>query len=117
MGVPSLADTGLLGPLWGPVTGRTQSIAPGTTDTALVRPQALPDALWQGFERAWGPLNVSGLQRMATPEETARAVVSLATGEFGYMTGSTGLAGGGPFGGGPFGGGSMRMPPGFPAAG
>ena len=48
---------------------------------------------------------------MATPQEIARAVVSLATDEFSYMAGSTVLVGGGPLGGG-----AMNMPPGFPSA-
>jgi len=95
---------------YGPRGIRVNAIAPGTTDTALVRPPGLPDAAWTAFKRAWGPLNVAGLGRMATPEEIARAVVALATDEFGYMAGSTVLVGGGPFGGG-----TMRMPPGFPS--
>ncbi|WP_090944622.1 SDR family NAD(P)-dependent oxidoreductase [Nonomuraea jiangxiensis] len=95
---------------YGPKGIRINAIAPGTTDTALVRPQGIPDPMWEGFKRAWGPLNVSALQRMATPEEIARAVVSMATDEFGYMAGSTVLVGGGPLGGG-----AMRMPPGFPS--
>ncbi|WP_214411152.1 SDR family NAD(P)-dependent oxidoreductase [Sphaerisporangium fuscum] len=95
---------------YGPKGIRVNAIAPGTTDTPLVRPAGLPDALWTAFKRAWGPLNVSALQRMATPEEIARAVVSLATDEFAYMAGSTVLVNGGPRDGGP-----MRMPPGFPS--
>ncbi|TKK90486.1 SDR family oxidoreductase [Herbidospora galbida] len=96
---------------YGPRGIRINAIAPGTTDTALVRP-GLPGPIWAGFKKAWGPLNVPALQRMATPEEIARAVVALATDEFGYMAGSTVLVGGGPFGGGP-----MRMPAGFPSSG
>ncbi|MFC6016700.1 SDR family NAD(P)-dependent oxidoreductase [Plantactinospora solaniradicis] len=91
---------------------RVNAISPGTTDTALVRPERLPDAGWAAFKRAWGPRNVPALGRMATPEEIARAVVSLATDEFSYMSGSTVLVGGAPFGGG-----AMVMPPGFPANG
>ncbi|GAA0989617.1 hypothetical protein GCM10009555_073860 [Acrocarpospora macrocephala] len=97
---------------YGPKGIRVNAIAPGTTDTALARPPGIPDTVWEGFKRAWGPLNVSALQRMATPEEIARAVVSLATDEFGYMAGSTVLVGGGPLGGG-----AMRMPTGIPTPG
>ncbi len=96
---------------YGPKGIRINAIAPGTTDTALVRP-GLPDVVWEGFKKAWGPLNVPALQRMATPGEIARAVVALAGDEFGYMAGSTVLVGGGPFGGG-----AMRMPAGFPSSG
>ncbi len=67
----------------------------------------MPGPIWEGFKKAWGPLNVPALQRMATPEEIARVLVTLATDEFGYMAGSTVLVGGGP----------MRMPAGFPSSG
>jgi NAD(P)-dependent dehydrogenase (short-subunit alcohol dehydrogenase family) len=96
---------------YGPRGIRINAIAPGVTDTAFVRPPGLPDAVWEAFKRAWGPLNVSGLQRMATAQEIARAVVSLATDEFSFMVGSTVLVQGGPLGGG-----VMKMPPGFPSA-
>jgi NAD(P)-dependent dehydrogenase (short-subunit alcohol dehydrogenase family) len=89
---------------------RVNALLPGTTDTPFVRPSGLPDVAWTAFKNAWGPLNVSALQRMATPEEVARSVVSLATDEFSYMTGSAVELGGGPARGG-----RMRMPPGFPA--
>ncbi|MFE0156878.1 SDR family oxidoreductase [Nonomuraea sp. NPDC059007] len=95
---------------YGPQGNRINAIAPGTTDTALVRPASLPDAIWTAFKRAWGPRNASGLHRMASPEEIARSVLPRATDEFSYMAGSTVLVGGAPFGGGP-----MNMPPGFPA--
>ncbi|MFI9554215.1 SDR family NAD(P)-dependent oxidoreductase [Nonomuraea endophytica] len=95
---------------YGPQGIRINAIAPGTTDTALVRPSSLPDAVWAAFKRAWGPRNASGLHRMASAEEIARSVLSLASAEFSYMAGSTVLVGGAPFGGGP-----MNMPPGFPA--
>ncbi|GAB3434910.1 SDR family oxidoreductase [Flindersiella endophytica] len=89
---------------------RVNAISPGTTDTALVRPAGLPDAVWTAFKNAWGPLNVNALERMAEPEEIARAVLSLATDEFSYMTGSVVHVGGGPVSGG-----KMQMPPGVPA--
>lgn len=91
---------------------RVNAISPGTTDTALVRPPGLPDAMWAAFRNAWGPLNVPALGRMATPAEIARAILALCSEDFGYMTGSTVLVGGAPFGGGP-----MTMPPGFPDRG
>lgn len=88
---------------------RVNAIAPGTTDTALVRPSGMPEPVWNAFRDAWGPLNVAGLGRMATPGEIARAILALCSDDFGYMVGSTVLVGGGPFGGG-----KMRMPPGIP---
>jgi NAD(P)-dependent dehydrogenase (short-subunit alcohol dehydrogenase family) len=88
---------------------RINAISPGTTDTAFARPAGMPDAVWTTFVRAFGPLNVSGLGRMATPQEIARSVVSMATDEFSYMAGSNVLVGGGPLGGG-----RMIMPPGIP---
>ncbi|WP_280436653.1 SDR family NAD(P)-dependent oxidoreductase [Nocardia carnea] len=91
---------------------RVNAISPGTTDTALVRPPGLPDAMWEAFRNAWGPLNVAALGRMATPGEIARAILALCSEDFGYMTGSTVLVGGAPFGGG-----KMTMPPGFPDRG
>ncbi|NKY31703.1 SDR family oxidoreductase [Nocardia speluncae] len=91
---------------------RVNAIAPGTTDTALVRPPGLPDAMWEAFRNAWGPLNVPALARMATPDEIARAILALCSDDFGYMTGSTVLVGGSPLSGG-----KMTMPPGFPDQG
>ncbi|WP_218009643.1 SDR family NAD(P)-dependent oxidoreductase [Actinomadura kijaniata] len=88
---------------------RVNAIVPGTTDTPFVRPGGLSDAMWEEFKRAWGPLNVNALKRMAEPWEIARAVLALSTDEFGYMTGSAVEVAGGPPRGGP-----MVMPPGFP---
>lgn len=92
---------------------RVNAIAPGTTDTALVRPAGLPDPVWDRFRDAWGPLNVSALERMARPQEIARAVVSLCTDEFAFMTGATVLVAGGPFGGDRM---RLPLPPSFPGA-
>ncbi|MGW5648376.1 SDR family NAD(P)-dependent oxidoreductase [Saccharopolyspora sp. NPDC003752] len=89
---------------------RVNAILPGTTDTAFVRPPGIPDAVWPAFRDAWGPLNVSALERMAAPEEIARAVLAMAGDDFGYMTGSSVEVGGGPSRGG-----KMRMPPGIPS--
>jgi NAD(P)-dependent dehydrogenase (short-subunit alcohol dehydrogenase family) len=94
---------------YGPQGIRVNAIAPGTTDTPFVRPPGLPDAVWEAFKRAWGPRNVSALERMATAEEIARSVLALCTDEFSFQAGSTVLVGGGPLGGG-----RMNMPPGAP---
>ncbi|UED86140.1 SDR family NAD(P)-dependent oxidoreductase [Streptomyces profundus] len=88
---------------------RINAILPGTTNTAFVRPAGLPDPAWTAFRNAWGPLNVHGLHRMAEPDEIARAMLSLATAEFGYLVGSAVRVTGTPAQGAP-----MRMPPGFP---
>lgn len=94
---------------YGPSGIRVNAIAPGVTDTPFVRPSGVPDLVWDGFKRAWGPRNVAALERMATPEEIARSVLAMATEEFSYQTGSTVLVGGAPLGGA-----RMVMPPGFP---
>ena len=94
---------------YGPHGIRVNAIAPGTTDTAFVRPAGIPDADWEAFKAAWGPRNVAALERMATPGEIARSVLALATDDFSYQAGSTVLVGGAPFGG------SRMVPvPGFP---
>jgi NAD(P)-dependent dehydrogenase (short-subunit alcohol dehydrogenase family) len=95
---------------YGPQGIRVNAIAPGTTDTSFVRPSGLPDAVWEAFKRAWGPRNISALERMATADEIARSVLALCTDEFSFQAGSTVLVGGGPLGGG-----RMNPPPGFPA--
>ncbi|MGV9367283.1 SDR family NAD(P)-dependent oxidoreductase [Amycolatopsis sp. NPDC003731] len=74
---------------------RVLSIDPGTTDTAFVRPPGIPDDQWAQFKRAWGPLNVHGLPRMAEPKEIAAAVVALASPGFSYLTGTSVLVDGG----------------------
>ncbi|WP_131787268.1 SDR family NAD(P)-dependent oxidoreductase [Protofrankia symbiont of Coriaria ruscifolia] len=79
---------------------RINALLPGTTDTPLVRPPGLDDAVWEQFKKAWGPLNIGGLQRMAEPEEIARVVLALASDEFSYMTGSSVLVDGGATAGG-----------------
>lgn len=87
---------------------RVVAVNPGTTDTRLVRPPGIPDDLWAQFKRAWGPLNVHGLPRMAEPREIASVVVALAAPEFSYLTGTEILVDGGMSAGRP-----MAMPPGF----
>jgi NAD(P)-dependent dehydrogenase (short-subunit alcohol dehydrogenase family) len=94
---------------YGPQGIRVNAILPGTTDTALVRPPGIPDADWQRFKEAWGPLNVEGLHRMAEREEIASAVLALAGNEFAFMTGSSVAVDGGSTAGRP-----MITPPGFP---
>ncbi|GAB3464461.1 SDR family NAD(P)-dependent oxidoreductase [Actinophytocola sediminis] len=88
---------------------RVLSVDPGTVDTRLVRPPGIPDDLWAQFKEAWGPLNVYGLPRMGEAEELASAVVSLASPEFSYLSGTSVLIDGGMSAGRP-----MTMPPGFP---
>ena len=87
---------------------RVLAVDPGTTDTRLVRPDGIPDEAWAAFKQAWGPLNVYGLPRMAEAKEIASAVVSLATPEFSYLTGTAVLVDGGMSAGRP-----MTFPPGF----
>lgn len=87
---------------------RVLAVDPGTTDTRLVRPDGVPDAAWEQFKTAWGPLNVYGLPRMAEAKEIAAAVLSLASPEFSYLTGTEILVDGGMSAGRP-----MTFPPGF----
>ncbi|HEX6354636.1 SDR family oxidoreductase [Actinophytocola sp.] len=87
---------------------RVLAVDPGTTDTRLVRPPGIPDDAWAQFKKAWGPLNVHGLSRMAEAPEIASAVVALATPDFGYLTGTEILVDGGMSTGRP-----MTFPPGF----
>ncbi|MER7578600.1 SDR family NAD(P)-dependent oxidoreductase [Kitasatospora sp. NPDC097691] len=68
---------------------RINAILPGTTDTAFVRPPGIPDAAWAQFKKAYGPLNVEGLERMAEPEEIARAILALTSDDFTYQTGAS----------------------------
>ncbi|MFI6645484.1 SDR family NAD(P)-dependent oxidoreductase [Streptomyces sp. NPDC050504] len=89
---------------------RVNAILPGTTDTPLVRPPGLADADWEAFKKAWGPLNVAGLRRMASAEEIAAAVVGLASEEFRHQTGASVAVDGGATAGA-----AMVWPAGFPA--
>ncbi|MFI9204338.1 SDR family NAD(P)-dependent oxidoreductase [Streptomyces sp. NPDC053048] len=68
---------------------RINAILPGTTDTPFIRPAGLSDAAWEQFKKAFGPLNIDGLERVAEPQEIARAVLALASGDFPYMTGAS----------------------------
>ncbi|MBD0674414.1 SDR family NAD(P)-dependent oxidoreductase [Streptomyces sp. CBMA156] len=68
---------------------RVNAILPGTTDTAFVRPPGIPDAAWAQFKKAYGPLNIEGLERMAEPEEIARAILALASEDFAYQSGAS----------------------------
>ncbi|MFE7131071.1 SDR family NAD(P)-dependent oxidoreductase [Streptomyces sp. NPDC057638] len=74
---------------YGPRGIRVNALLPGTTDTPLVRPPGIPDADWDRYKRAFGPLNVDGLERMAEPDEIARAVLGLASDDFPYLTGAS----------------------------
>ncbi|MGI8334755.1 SDR family NAD(P)-dependent oxidoreductase [Actinomadura scrupuli] len=73
----------------GPKGIRINAILPGPTDTAFARPAGIPDADWKRFKEAFGPLNVDGLERMASPQEIANAVLALASDQFTYMTGAS----------------------------
>ncbi|MFT2014825.1 SDR family NAD(P)-dependent oxidoreductase [Streptomyces sp. 796.1] len=88
---------------------RINAVLPGTTDTPLVRPPGLSDDQWQAFKKAWGPLNVPGLRRMAEPTEIADAVLGLASDRFSFMTGASVAVDGGSTAGG-----AMVWPDGFP---
>ncbi|MFC0113924.1 SDR family NAD(P)-dependent oxidoreductase [Kibdelosporangium aridum] len=67
---------------------RVNAIMPGTTDTPFVaRPPGISDADWEAFKKLWGPLNVSGMERMATADEIAAAVLGLASDDFRFMSG------------------------------
>ncbi|WP_405018391.1 SDR family oxidoreductase [Kitasatospora sp. NBC_00070] len=68
---------------------RVNALLPGTTDTPFVRPPGIPDDAWTAYKKAFGPLNIDGLERMAEPAEIARAVLGLASDDFPYMTGSS----------------------------
>ncbi|MEU9041702.1 MULTISPECIES: SDR family oxidoreductase [unclassified Kitasatospora] len=72
-----------------PSASGSNAVLPGTADTACVRPPGIPDAAWAQFKKAYGPLNVGGLERMAEPEEIARAILALTSDDFGYRTGAS----------------------------
>lgn len=77
---------------YGPQEIRVNAIAPGTVDTPMVRQMAgsgLDDAAWPALARKWAEANIPTLKRMATPEEMATAVLSLASDDFPFLTGST----------------------------
>ncbi|MGW2377769.1 SDR family NAD(P)-dependent oxidoreductase [Kitasatospora sp. NPDC001683] len=74
---------------------RINAILPGTTDTTFVRPPGIPDPAWAKFKAAYGPSNIEGLERMAEPEEIARAILALTSDDFGHQTGASVPAGGG----------------------
>nr|WP_042194030.1 SDR family NAD(P)-dependent oxidoreductase [Kibdelosporangium sp. MJ126-NF4]CEL21031.1 oxidoreductase ucpA [Kibdelosporangium sp. MJ126-NF4]CTQ95455.1 oxidoreductase ucpA [Kibdelosporangium sp. MJ126-NF4] len=71
---------------------RINTLLPGTTNTELVRRVAgtenLPDAAWDAMTKVWAKANMTGQQRMATAEEIAAFAVTLASGDFPFMTGS-----------------------------
>jgi NAD(P)-dependent dehydrogenase (short-subunit alcohol dehydrogenase family) len=87
---------------------RVNAIPPGTTDTAFIRPPSIPHGACEEFKKAFGPLNIDGLGRMAGPQKIADAVLGLAPDEFAYMTGASVLVDGGATAGR-----EMDMPPGF----
>lgn len=88
---------------------RVNAIMPGTTDTPFVRLPGVSDADWERFKAAYGPLNISGMERMAMPDEIASAVLGLASNDFPYMTGTAVMVDGGDSAGR-----ERVIPPGFP---
>ncbi|MEV5603473.1 SDR family oxidoreductase [Streptomyces sp. NPDC052299] len=68
---------------------RVNALLPGTTDTPFVRPPGIPDDDWAAYKKAFGPLNIDGLERMAEADEIASAVLGLASDDFPYMTGAS----------------------------
>ena len=71
---------------------RINTLLPGTTNTELVRRVAgtenVPDAAWNAMAEVWAKSTMTGQRRMATPEEIAAFAVTLASGDFPFMTGS-----------------------------
>jgi NAD(P)-dependent dehydrogenase (short-subunit alcohol dehydrogenase family) len=71
---------------------RVNAICPGVTNTEMVRRQAgfmeMPDVAWNAALGTWSRSAVHGLKRPAQPEEIAAAVLSIASPEMAYMTGS-----------------------------
>ena len=48
----------------------------------------LPDPVWEAMAANWAKTNVPGLKRMATADEIAVFALSLASGDFPYLTGA-----------------------------
>lgn len=71
---------------------RINALLPGTTDTELTRRAGgmmdAPDAVWEEAAALWAKSNIAVAHRMAKPEEIAAFAVTLAAGEFPFMTGA-----------------------------
>jgi NAD(P)-dependent dehydrogenase (short-subunit alcohol dehydrogenase family) len=79
---------------------RVVSLAPGTTDTAMIDAQRafyppMSDEEWRQEKARWAQTNVDGLKRMATPEEMATAALALASPDMSFQTGVSVLVDGG----------------------
>lgn len=86
---------------------RINALAPGMTDTPMVRPPGVPDPTWTEMLKVLGELNVPGVYRIARPEEMATATLALASDDFSYQTGTTIFVDGGLTAGRP-----IELPPG-----
>ena len=71
---------------------RINTVLPGTVNSEFTRrvggAMDLPDAVWDAMAATWAKSNVRGLRRMATPDEVAAFVLTVASADFPYMTGS-----------------------------
>lgn len=67
---------------------RVNAVLPGITDTPMIRPPGLDDATWNQAKVALGQLNVDGLKKIASPDDIARAVLTLASDDLAYLTGA-----------------------------
>jgi NAD(P)-dependent dehydrogenase (short-subunit alcohol dehydrogenase family) len=78
---------------------RVNALVPGTTDTALIRRvagmESMPDAMWEMGAAQYANTHVSGLHRLAKPEEIAAAALTLASSDHPFMTGASFVIDGG----------------------